>query len=229
MLLSISDEWRDTAVLYSAITTPAKLTTLIEQLCDKAANGESPEASRQVLILAYDCWLENTRALPEATRTRIQALCYGELEKCMQAGEWNEADDYTYRLMGQVLGKRYGEYFSSDEMLTFPCADLLRIDGLWVKHSQGRFGFSVQKEIYVRCGGVLDGKYAEKPYVQFFQAVGWCKEGSKQYDTAKEIIEADAIRNYTDYIFSPEKAVEGHLPERRKWFFPISLLSHPYL
>ena len=35
----------------------------------------------------------------------------------------------------------------------FPCEDLRTIDQLWVKYSDGRFGFSVQKRIYQNLGG----------------------------------------------------------------------------
>ncbi|CCQ59603.1 GUN4 domain-containing protein, partial [Crocosphaera watsonii] len=31
----------------------------------------------------------------------------------------------------------------------FPCEDLRIIDQLWVKYSNGQFGFSVQKQIYM--------------------------------------------------------------------------------
>jgi hypothetical protein len=148
LLVALGKEWRDTAVLYAAMANP---TGLIEQLCEKGG--------REALDLAYDCWLENQRGVPTETFERLQNLRYAQLEQYMVAGDWKEADMYNYRLMIQVLGKRYGHYFTAEELITFPCADLLRIDGLWVLYSQGRFGFSVQKEIYVCCGGELDGEY----------------------------------------------------------------------
>ncbi|HYX15858.1 MAG TPA: GUN4 domain-containing protein [Nostoc sp.] len=35
----------------------------------------------------------------------------------------------------------------------FPCTDLRTIDRLWVKYSNGHFCFSVQKRIWLECGG----------------------------------------------------------------------------
>jgi hypothetical protein len=137
--------------------------------------------------------------------------------------------------MKQVLSKRGSDYFTEEDLMTFPCADLLRIDGLWVQHSQGRFGFSVQKAIYVECGGVLDGKFSEQSWVKFIQAVGWCKDSEKQYDTFKEIREASAASKYEDFIFLPDKAVGGHLPFGGFGIWIILspslslLLSHPDL
>ena len=214
LLLGLSKEWRDTAVLYAALENP---TSLIEQLCDRG--------DREALDLAYDCWLEKRNIVPADTFERLQEKCYAQLEQYMVAGDWKEADMYNYRLMIQVLGKRYGDYFSAEELITFPCVDLLRIDGLWTTHSQGRFGFSVQKDIYVACGGVLDGQYSEKPFVKFIQAVGWCKAGAKQYDTLNEIVVDDsALRDYDQFIFSSENGgVKGHLPF--VWKYNISFLA----
>ncbi len=232
LLLALKPEWRDTAVLYAALVLNP--TSLIEQLCDQSAEAQSPEQARTILALAYDCWLENNRVEKDATFMRMQSLCYTELENCMIAGDWREADGYTHRLMIQVLGKRYTQGFTditANELLMFPCNDLLRIDGLWVLHSQGRFGFSVQKKIYVACGGPLDGKYHEQPYAHFFHAVGWCKEGAIRYDSFVKIFVADAYREYDDLIFSLEKGVEGHFPSEclTKRFMELCLFSHPAL
>jgi hypothetical protein len=204
LLVALSKEWRDTAVLYAAQANP---TSLIEQLCDQA--GE------ESLNLAYDCWLENKQAVLPETSARLQELCYAQLEQYMVAGDWKAADKYNYRLMIQVLGKRVGDCFTVEELMTFPCTDLLRIDGLWVQHSGGKFGFSVQKDIYVRCGGVLGGEYYAKPYAHFYHACGWYKADVKQYDSINEILEVEAYREYDDLIFSPEKAALGHLPFER--------------
>jgi hypothetical protein len=54
--------------------------------------------------------------------------------------------------------------FELKQLLNFPCTDLRTIDGLWVKYSNGHFGFSVQKEIYLSVGGKADGKYYSKAW-----------------------------------------------------------------
>lgn len=230
LLLDVKAEWRDTAVLYAAQANP---TRLIEQLCDK---GDRPS-----LDLAYDCWLENDlltspRLVPEETFARLQECCYQQLEQYMVEGNWKEADQYNYRVMIQVLGKRYGEYFTGGkDLITFPCADLLRLDRLWSQHSKGKFGFSVQKDIYVKCGGKLDGEYYEMPLVRFIQTVGWRKEGAVQYDSLNSLLEEDALRKYDELVFGGvEKAKRGHLPA---WVLGVGggrervgvLLSHPDL
>jgi len=78
------------------------------------------------------------------------------------------------------VGKEEGQWFSSEDLLNFPCEPLKAIDGLWVKHSGGKFGFSVQKEMYLECGGIPDGKYYEEVWRKLCQMNGW--DGSINFD-----------------------------------------------
>jgi hypothetical protein len=103
---------------------------------------------------------------------------YTRLRDLLAAKNWREADKETYRVMIQAVGKKAGEYFYKDELLNFPCTDLRTIDGLWVKYSNGHFGFSVQKEIYLSVGGKADGKYYEEAWEKFGDRVGWRVESS---------------------------------------------------
>ncbi|UBF25469.1 GUN4 domain-containing protein [Kovacikia minuta CCNUW1] len=99
---------------------------------------------------------------------------YTHLRDLLKAGDWKEADQETYRVMAQAFGKKDGEWFTSDELLNFPCVDLKTIDRVWVKYSKGHFGFSVQKQIYVESGAKLDGQYpGDKTWNEFGDRVGW--------------------------------------------------------
>ncbi|WP_051503176.1 MULTISPECIES: GUN4 domain-containing protein [Nostocales] len=115
----------------------------------------------------------------------------------MKAEKWKEADYETYLVMIQALGKKKNDYFTSDELLNFPCTDLRTIDRLWVKYSNGRFGFSVQKEIYLSVGGKTDGEYYKEAWDKFGDRVGW-KVDNNWID-------------YSDVTFST-LAPSGHLP-----------------
>ncbi|MBW4479835.1 MAG: GUN4 domain-containing protein [Tolypothrix brevis GSE-NOS-MK-07-07A] len=98
---------------------------------------------------------------------------YTRLRDLLAAKKWKEADQETYRVMIKAVGKEDGDYFDEDEFLNFPCTELRIINGLWVKYSNGRFGFSVQKEIYLSVGGKADGKYYQKAWEKFGDRVGW--------------------------------------------------------
>ncbi len=194
--------WRETILLYAELVNPNKL-------IEAAVHRSTPTA----IDVAYRCLQMGTnltRVAP-AIQSQLQDKRYEKLEALLKTGEWKAADIETYELMIRTVGKEPGQYFLPQELLTFPCDDLLRIDGLWVQYSQGKFGFSVQKDIYERCGGKLDGKYYEKPYAHFFYAVGWCKDDAAQYDEVMKYVEEDTYRPYDDFNFSPS-ARRGHLP-----------------
>jgi len=88
---------------------------------------------------------------------------YTHLRNLLAEGKWKEADKETGRMMlliGMIEKQRIireGEYIGSDsgreDCLTIssfrflPCKDICTIDRLWLKYSNGRFGFSVQKRI----------------------------------------------------------------------------------
>ena len=122
---------------------------------------------------------------------------YTKLRDLLKAGNWKEADYETYLVMIQAVGKKENDYFEPDELLNFPCTDLRTIDRLWVKYSNGRFGFSVQKEIYLSCGGKADGGYYQEAWDKFGDRVGWKVEN-----------DWIAYSNVTFSTFAPE----GHLP-----------------
>ncbi|MCL6755506.1 GUN4 domain-containing protein [Nostoc sp. CCCryo 231-06] len=124
---------------------------------------------------------------------------YTRLRNLLAAKNWEEADEETYQVMIMPIGKKHGDYITSNELLNFSCTDLRTIDRLWVKYSSGHFGFSVQKEIYLSVGGKADGKYYKKAWEKFGNRVEWRMIDSWKYD-----------RN--EFIFDISLAPKGHLP-----------------
>jgi hypothetical protein len=170
-------EWRETILLYAAQTDP---TPLVEEACRRD--------TREALQLGYDCIRESPNLVnPEVFET-LQTQRYQPLETYLSQGNWQEADKETLKMMLRTVGKGENQYLTPDELLTFPCDDLLRIDRLWVDHSDGRFGFSVQKDIYLECGGIPDGQYDEEAFKKFGDRVMWREKNkwtfSINYDMA---------------------------------------------
>ena len=60
-----------------------------------------------------------------------------------------------------------------EDVENFSCQDLGTIDKLWVKYSNGKFGFSVQKQIYQSLGGTKEFNLDD--YKKFRDKVGWSK------------------------------------------------------
>ena len=108
---------------------------------------------------------------------------YRELVNYLASGSWKEADQETYQLMLQAVGKKAEQrgYLELEEVRSFPCEDLRIIDRLWVKFSGGKFGFSVQQQIWVEVGGKLDfgqdEAAARRAYAKMSDRNGWRQAG----------------------------------------------------
>jgi hypothetical protein len=121
-------------------------------------------------------------AEPEIQRFKSVDARYADLERYLKNGQWEAADNETYRLMITEVGKKEGQWFAREDLLNFPCDPLTVIDGLWVDYSSRKFGFSVQKKMYVdECGGVPDGNVYHVAFNKLSEMNGWA-EGHIQYD-----------------------------------------------
>lgn len=121
---------------------------------------------------------------------------YRQLDRLLASGKWQEADGETAIKMLEVAGRAGDGWLRAEDIDRFPCEDLRTIDQLWVKYSNGRFGFSVQKRIYESLGGSRE--YDRKIWAAFGDRVGWRVNSSKWL-------------HYNDLKFNT-KAPIGHLP-----------------
>ena len=126
-----------------------------------------------------------------------KGIDYTKLRDLLAAQKWKEADYETYLVMLEVLGKKDGHWFTSEEVLNFPFTDLQTIDKLWVIHSNGHFGFSVQKKIYLESGGKFDGSYCKGAWEEFCDRIRWTGIGNTQ--------------NHSNTIFITQFP-QGHFP-----------------
>jgi hypothetical protein len=116
---------------------------------------------------------------------------YEPLQKLLVQQDFQEADRLTSQTMCAAAGSeavaRGWLYFS--EIAQIKNADLNTINNLWLVYSEGRFGFSIQRKMWLNLG-----KNWEKLWLQ----IGWKKDGS-------------FTRYPTDFIWSLD-APKGHLP-----------------
>ncbi|MFO0143484.1 MAG: GUN4 domain-containing protein [Aphanizomenon sp.] len=131
---------------------------------------------------------------------------YSKLHDLLKAEKWKKADEETRRVMLAVAKREKEGWLDVDDIHNFPCADLRTIDKLWVKYSNGRFGFSVQKRIYQSLGGTRE--YNGDIWDKFGDKVGWRKERSWLY---KGRMEKGRSWLYINITFD-KRAPEGHLP-----------------
>ena len=164
---------------------------------------------------------------------------YTHLRDLLAEGKWKEADKETGRLMlavGYLTAEkkvRDGEWTHLDprtDCLDFlhlsylPCADLCTIDRLWLKYSNGRFGFSVQKRIISELGedtisflckfnnSYQEGQKMKELRKSFERRIGWYTPDSK--DSAGRM--TLGLKTYNDLTFSMQ-APHGHLPTANYW------------
>jgi serine/threonine protein kinase len=131
---------------------------------------------------------------PTPSNHIVVSAKYEKLEELLATGEWKEADQETAKVMLQVAGREKDGYLDRDSIEKFPCEDLRTIDQLWVEYSNGRFGFSVQKNIWLECGGKVD----HETECELGDRMGWRVNG-------KWI-------SYEEGTFSIEAPCSGHLP-----------------
>lgn len=116
---------------------------------------------------------------------------YAQLQDLLKAGKWKEADQETAAIMIRLSDGELKGQFQFQNINIFPCKDLLSIDYLWQKHSQGKFGFTAQKDIW---------SSASRDFKDLACRVGW-------YDNLGWVKEQDI-----QYVFTAPK---GHLPTLR--------------
>jgi predicted NACHT family NTPase len=208
LLTNWSDtEWKETLMMYASLAYSTQLISDLLTLKQQAATD-----------LAYECLqclkAANRRIDPalEQAMTTLQSTVenslYQQLESYLKNSQWREADKETDRLMLQIVGKEAtgrwlsaDQWFSIEDIENFPCKHLRAIDKLWVDYSQGKFGFSVQKKVWMDCGGV-PGKsdcdlYDWDVYKKFADQVGWVRSG-----------------NYVSHNLLLEDSKHAHLPSR---------------
>jgi hypothetical protein len=151
-----------------------------------------------------------TQTAPVELEDKLEALTndlvsergvdYTLLRDLLATGEWQKADRETETVMIKASGREQDGWLSEEDLNAFPCEDLRIIDRLWVKYSNGRFGFSVQKLIWQSIENSTKETDVEI-WKYFGNRVGWRVN--------------DSWVGYRNLTFSLD-APEGHLPE---WVF----------
>jgi hypothetical protein len=192
--------WREAVLLYTAQLTPKLLGQVIRKACE--LGSEAAELA-SVCLKEYPRPEKVSAELSQELRSTLESLQvvtqdskYQKLEALLQAQQWREADEETYCLMITTVGKEEGQWFDLADLEIFPCEDWRTLEQLWVKYSNGKWGFSVQKRSWQECGSPMDySQYWEK----FGDRVGWRKEG-------------DWFDSYDDFTFNLGKSLPGEFP-----------------
>ncbi len=185
--------WRETILLYAAQFNPNQLLKQLMKL-----------GTQEAVALALTCIKETLRQVDpdieqelKSLELEIQKLLYNPLKSYLANGQWQKANQETNRVMVQVAKKEPGELLELEDIERFPCQDLGIIDDLWVQYSGEKFGFTVQRDIWLSCGGQV-GIYEPDVYENFATQVRWYDRKQQQW--------------YKEIEFNLDTTPPGHLP-----------------
>ncbi|XRB01587.1 GUN4 domain-containing protein [Pycnococcus provasolii] len=120
---------------------------------------------------------------------------YAPLRDALAEGDFYKADQIHREALITVAGEEAEErgwvYFT--EVRTIPKEDLLTMDNLWSAYSDGKFGFSEQRRIWLKNN---------KRWEKFYKAIDWTSGENNNY------------RKWAtkEYFYTLDEACEGHLP-----------------
>ncbi|MEA5596800.1 serine/threonine-protein kinase [Rivularia sp. UHCC 0363] len=181
--------WRDYLLPENQVGT--HLGKILDRMLQNSLPQRYKQANDVLQALSHQpVSLQNFDISASDSENEKPEIDYTQLRDLLKKGKWQEADTETWKIMCLSLSKPIGSYLFKGDIEKLPDDDLQIIDQLWTRYSRGRFGFSVQKEIY-------DG--VERDYVKFCAVVGWSMYNSHSAGS--------------DYYFNL-KAPMGHLPTR---------------
>ncbi|MFQ3627477.1 MAG: GUN4 domain-containing protein [Cyanobacteriota bacterium] len=107
------------------------------------------------------------------SRSSYSALRYSALESVLKSGNWVAADQETVNLILQNIGKPSLISLVPGDINQVPCEVLSEIDRLWVQNSAGKFGFSVQKRVFLDIEKLTPTLDRNTILSAFSTQVGW--------------------------------------------------------
>ncbi|MDJ0553902.1 MAG: GUN4 domain-containing protein [Microcoleaceae cyanobacterium MO_207.B10] len=145
-----------------------------------------------------------------------------KLRNLLATQKWKQANRETNIIMQKAakirwLVKFFGVFgwgLNSQNIKQISCTDLQTIDHLWQKYSNGKFGFSVQKQIYLNTGN-NPLEFTKETYKRFAEKIGWKLKRNKGF--------LGGWLLYCNLIFK-NKAPQGHLPvliTSKIWFWSV--------
>lgn len=167
----------------------------------QAAEAERQRQAAQNAARQREAEAKKQQEVEGLSSERFGANYYAKLRDLLAAQDWKAADEETARCMCEVMDRQKERWLRIEEIEQFPCLDLKNIDRLWVTHSNGRFGFSVQKQIWQDCGSPTTAY--DDDWERFVIAVGWRTKGG--------LLKKSEWLSYSQLTFALD-APKGHLP-----------------
>jgi GUN4-like len=175
--------------------------------------------------IAYELLFESTHLklranlIPLFPLQSSAGIDYSQLRDLLFAGKWADVNKLTTAKILEAVGHPGRKYVELDDLPKLPALDLHTIDRLWLKASDRRFGFSVQKQIYLEENGNFEYRGVSEfgtEFGKFCQRIGWDAAG--WYGTGGD----NRFSLQAPIGFMPSIAAET----RGGAYYTIALLSH---
>lgn len=192
-----------------------KTETKLETNSETPVITNSPDPSPQAIAPVPDPNLPNStpQPLPSLPQELILppisvSMDYSQLESFLKAKKWQEADQATRNLMLKISGREKDGWLDVKSIGDFPCEDLAKINQLWVKYSQNKFAFTVQKYIWDKVVGNTESP--NEVYNVFGDRVGW-RVNNKWLKYAEYNFTLDAPQGHLPQMFNQNKLPSNRL------------------
>ena len=174
--------------IYSNGSNPFKKVKAFNRISRKAQNYLRPFNSRAKIKKLVSKEIE--KAFP---------IEYDKLCDLLESKSWKEADQETFNIVLKLMGRKKLKLCEAGLLLAnakaSPLVWILKLDSedleilnsVWLKNSDGHFGFAVQSQIYMQNQSIED----------FYQSVGW--------------IANSELKSYEQLTFDLDSP-KGHLP-----------------
>jgi chromosome segregation ATPase len=93
------------------------------------------------------------------------------LANLLAAKNWQEADQETLELMFKLTHREQERWFDINSIQNLDSRYLAVIDQLWLNYSAGKFGLSIQQQIWQNIGGDINA--SNQVYQTFSDRLGW--------------------------------------------------------
>jgi len=191
---NLSQSTEEIENLKAMLNEPQANTQIIQELAEIKAqisqlqtHIQQPE-QQPILQSLSNLQLQLSQLTDELTLvSHASGTDYRNLQQLLSAQNWKDADKETYSIMLKISEREDKGWLDDGDIRKLTRYDLHIINQLWVKYSDGKFGFSIQKQIL-------------QNHQQFTARCGWIENIAKN-----ELIK------YEDYNFTLD-ANRGHLP-----------------
>jgi GUN4-like len=92
------------------------------------------------------------------------------VEESLNEKDFRKADLKTADIIFKVIGKEKVKRLGKLDIPNFSCQYLLKLDDIWARKSEGKFGFKAQSEILSKWKDISDFRKVES---NFREVVGW--------------------------------------------------------